>query len=173
MRRSEALALKWIDVNTKAMRVSIRRAVDTDDWTKSKPPEDRPRSGDRRGGGHLESARVLQGRPRGTLVHAREGRRLHLRRRRREAALTRRDDEPLGSPHELAHQEVRHHAPGHDHGLRHSHPTLLLELGEHPKVVQERLGHSTITTTINIYSHVTPTMQRSAVTRFAAHPGKA
>ena len=49
----------------------------------------------------------------------------------------------------------------------------LLELGEHPKVVQERLGHSTITTTMNIYSHVTPTMQRSAVTRFAAHLGKA
>lgn len=48
-------------------------------------------------------------------------------------------------------------------GLRHIHATLLLELGEHPKVVQERLGHSTITTTINIYSHVTPTMQKSAI----------
>lgn len=50
---------------------------------------------------------------------------------------------------------------------------LLLELGKDPKVVQERLGHSTITTTMNIYSHVTPTMQRSAVDRFAAHLGKA
>ena len=30
-------------------------------------------------------------------------------------------------------------------GFRHTHATLLLELGEHPKVVQERLGHSTIT----------------------------
>lgn len=58
-------------------------------------------------------------------------------------------------------------------GLRHTHATLLLELGEHPKVVQERLGHSTITTTMNIYSHVTPTMQRSAVDRFAAHLGNA
>ncbi|MEI2810981.1 MAG: tyrosine-type recombinase/integrase [Nocardioides sp.] len=54
--------------------------------------------------------------------------------------------------------------------LRHTHATLLLELGEHPKVVQERLGHSTITTTMNIYSHVTPTMQ-SAIDRFAAHLG--
>jgi len=45
---------------------------------------------------------------------------------------------------------------------------LLLELGEHPKVVQERLGHSTITTTMNIYSHVTQTMQKAAVDRFAA-----
>lgn len=58
-------------------------------------------------------------------------------------------------------------------GLRHTHATLLLELGEHPKVVQERLGHSTITTTMNIYSHVTPTMQKAAATRFAAHLGNA
>ena len=50
---------------------------------------------------------------------------------------------------------------------RHTHATLLLELGEHPKVAQERLVHSTITTTMNIYSHVTLTMQRSAVDRFA------
>ena len=35
------------------------------------------------------------------------------------------------------------------------------------KVVQERLGHSTITTTMNIYSHVTPTMQKNAVEQFA------
>jgi integrase len=37
-----------------------------------------------------------------------------------------------------------------------------------PKVVQERLGHTTITTTMDTYSHVTPTMQRSAADRFAA-----
>ncbi|MCU1530047.1 MAG: hypothetical protein JWP75_3810 [Frondihabitans sp.] len=43
-------------------------------------------------------------------------------------------------------------------GLRHTHANLLLQLGEHPKVVQERLGRSTIATTMNIYSHVTPTM---------------
>ncbi len=57
-------------------------------------------------------------------------------------------------------------------GLRHTHATLLLELGEHPKVVQERLGHSAITTTMNIYGHVTPTMQKSAIDRFAAHLGE-
>ena len=54
-------------------------------------------------------------------------------------------------------------------GLRHTHATLLLEMGEHPKVVQERLGHSTIATTMNIYSHVTPAMRRSAIDRLAAH----
>ena len=54
------------------------------------------------------------------------------------------------------------------HGLRHTHATLLLELGVHPKVVQERLGHTTYATTMNVYSHVTPTMQRSAADLLAA-----
>ena len=50
-------------------------------------------------------------------------------------------------------------------GLRHTHATLLLESGVHAKVVQERLGHSNVTTTLNIYAHVTPTMQESAILR--------
>ena len=48
-------------------------------------------------------------------------------------------------------------------GLRHSHATHLLQLGVHPKIVQERLGHSNIQTTLNVYSHVLPTMQAEAV----------
>ena len=35
--------------------------------------------------------------------------------------------------------------------------------GIHPKIAQERLGHSTITTTLDLYSHVTDTMQNDAV----------
>jgi integrase len=54
------------------------------------------------------------------------------------------------------------------HGLRHSHATILLEHGENPKVVAERLGHTSITVTMDIYSHVTPTLQRAAVEAFAA-----
>ncbi len=54
------------------------------------------------------------------------------------------------------------------HGLRHTHATLLLEAGENPKVVQERLGHASITITMDIYAHVTATMQRSAADRFGA-----
>jgi len=53
------------------------------------------------------------------------------------------------------------------HGLRHTHATLLLGLGDHLKVVQERLGPSNISTTMNIYGHDTPTMQRDAVDRLA------
>ena len=48
------------------------------------------------------------------------------------------------------------------HNLRHTAATLLLAAGTHPKTVAERLGHSTPTVTLNVYSHVTPTMQREA-----------
>ncbi|MGB9866589.1 MAG: tyrosine-type recombinase/integrase [Bacillota bacterium] len=48
------------------------------------------------------------------------------------------------------------------HDLRHSQATYLLKRGVHPKVVQERLGHSSITVTMDIYSHVLPTMQKEA-----------
>jgi len=46
------------------------------------------------------------------------------------------------------------------HDLRHTAATLMLKQGVHPKVVQERLGHSDITLTLNTYSHVLPTMQK-------------
>lgn len=48
------------------------------------------------------------------------------------------------------------------HGLRHTWATLALERGIHPRVVQERLGHSTIAITLGIYSHVTPTLHDEA-----------
>lgn len=49
--------------------------------------------------------------------------------------------------------------------LRHSCATLLLMAEENPKVVSERLGHSTIVLTLDTYSHVLPTMQQSASAR--------
>ena len=48
------------------------------------------------------------------------------------------------------------------HDLRHAHATILLEEGVHPKVVQERLGHSSVSTTLDIYSHVVPSLQQAA-----------
>ena len=48
------------------------------------------------------------------------------------------------------------------HDLRHSAATLMLQEGIHPKVVQERLGHSDISLTLNTYSHVLPSMQEEA-----------
>jgi integrase len=48
------------------------------------------------------------------------------------------------------------------HGLRHTFATTLLELGVNAKIVQEMLGHSTIKTTMDTYSHVLPNMQQGA-----------
>ncbi len=48
------------------------------------------------------------------------------------------------------------------HDLRHCHATLLLQQGANPKVVQERLGHSTPAFTLAIYGHVLPGMQEEA-----------
>jgi integrase len=48
------------------------------------------------------------------------------------------------------------------HDLRHTSATLLLAQGVHPMIVQERLGHADISTTLYRYRHVTPDMQRSA-----------
>lgn len=49
------------------------------------------------------------------------------------------------------------------HGLRHTVASLLLEQGIHPKVVQEMLGHSHMSVTMDVYSHVAPTMHGDAV----------
>jgi len=56
----------------------------------------------------------------------------------------------------------------HFHDLRHGHATHLLIAGVHPKIVQERLGHTTISTTLDLYSHVTDTMQSDAAARLDA-----
>jgi integrase len=52
------------------------------------------------------------------------------------------------------------------HDLRHSHASLMLKQNVHPKIVQERLGHSTIAITLDLYSHVTPGLQEAAALRF-------
>lgn len=52
------------------------------------------------------------------------------------------------------------------HDLRHTHATIMLRLGEHPKIVSERLGHSSIQMTLNTYSHVTFDMQKESADRF-------
>jgi integrase len=52
------------------------------------------------------------------------------------------------------------------HDARHSHASLMLKQGIHPKIVQERLGHSSIQITLDTYSHVAPGMQEAAAVRF-------
>ncbi len=52
------------------------------------------------------------------------------------------------------------------YALRHTFATLWLESGEHPKILQEILGHSSIMLTLDTYSHVIPHMQKEAYGRF-------
>jgi integrase len=54
------------------------------------------------------------------------------------------------------------------HDLRHSVATFLLSMGVHPKIVQDILGHSEISMTLDTYSHVSPTMQREAMEKLNA-----
>ena len=52
------------------------------------------------------------------------------------------------------------------HDLRHTHASLMLRQGVHPKVVSERLGHATVSITLDTYSHVTPGLQEAPAKRF-------
>jgi len=52
------------------------------------------------------------------------------------------------------------------HDARHTHASLMLKQGIHPKIVQERLGHATIAITLDTYSHVAPGLQEAAAKRF-------
>jgi integrase len=54
------------------------------------------------------------------------------------------------------------------HDLRHTHATQLLLAGVHPRIAQERLGHSTVALTLDLYSHVTASMQEDAAAKIDA-----
>jgi integrase len=54
------------------------------------------------------------------------------------------------------------------HDLRHTHATLALKAGQHPKVVSERLGHATVAFTLDVYSHVVPGMQKQLAEQLGA-----
>jgi integrase len=77
----------------------------------------------------------------------------------RQSNLHRRHFKPLLEEAELPDMRI--------YDLRHSSASLLLALGENPKVVQERLGHSSITLTMDTYSHVLEGMQQQATDRLA------
>jgi integrase len=52
------------------------------------------------------------------------------------------------------------------HDLHHLHATVLMALGENPKIISERLGHSRVQVTLDTYSHVSADMQRKSANRF-------
>ncbi len=55
------------------------------------------------------------------------------------------------------------------HGFRHTHASLLFEAGADIKDVQERLGHTDIKTTMNIYTHITPARKEETAEKFSKY----
>lgn len=171
MRRSEAIALRWQDFDAANQRIAVRRAADTATPRAVKSTK-------------TGSARVVDIGPE-LVSELRAWKALRasisFEFAKSDAYLFGNQDGELRSPNEvgrrwrrrvLAAKQVMPDLPTVTlKGLRHTHATLLLQAGVQPKVVQERLGHSTIAVTMNIYSHVMPSMQRDAVDRLRAIMG--
>ncbi len=168
LRPGEALGLKWADIDWDGRRLRIQRTLrrnDANKWSFGEPKTDRSR----------RSVVVP--------VSTMESLRSH-RARQAEARLRRGGDYNAsldlvfathdGHPVDYRVQVRRHFRPlvkaaGLDplrpYDLRHTCATLLLASGEHPKVVAERLGHSSTVMTMDVYSHVLPDMQERAAER--------
>ena len=158
LRRSELLGLQWRDVDLVAGSLSVQRA-----WMKL-PSGGTELTALKSGGARVvnlpeESLRVLKA-LRGDLMGNGSFMFCHS------------DGRPLDpdmvtqSFKRLARKAGFEHFRFHD--LRHTHASLMLGEGVHLKVVSERLGHSSIAITADIYSHVQPTVQKEAVERFGA-----
>jgi integrase len=168
MRRGELLALHWADVDVEAGSLQVRYTVQHV-----------------KGGAYTFSQpKTLRSRRKIALSQtAIEALRAHRERQQaeREALGPAWHDEdlvfttPIGSAVRGNHLLQRHFAPLlckaglpaiRFHDLRHTAATLLLLQGVHPKVVSEMLGHSTVSMTLDTYSHVLPDMQRDATAAF-------
>ncbi|MDY6918451.1 MAG: site-specific integrase [Chloroflexota bacterium] len=167
MRRSEILALRWCDVDLVMCQAYVRRALHhlLSGEVVIRPPKS------------ATGSRTVALTP-STAIVLKE----HREKQQLEAVMigrTVKDDDLVFStiegrallPNTVTHawrNLVRRLGLGNVrlHDCRHSHASLLLKQGVHPKVVQERLGHSSITLTLDTYSHVTPGLQEAAAKRF-------
>ncbi len=163
-RLGELLALRWGDLDLPAARLSIRRSLDY--YTISAGPSfGEPKTARGRRNIALSMTTI-------TALREHRARQLEAKLRAGPAWV----DQDLVFPNALGAP-----APKYDvsqrfiriarnagftglrfHDLRHTAATLMLEAGIHPKVVSERLGHSTIAITLDTYSHVLPHMQAEA-----------
>lgn len=168
LRRSEALALKWSDFNATQQTLAIRRAADSARAGATKPTK----SG---------KARVLD-LPQDVTATLKKWKSVRAQMAfefgQADAFIFGNNTGGLRSPNEIGRrwtyrvksaQESLPELPRITlHDLRHTHATHLLAAGVHPKVVQERLGHSTISITLDLYSHLMPTTQRESVRQLEA-----
>ena len=164
LRRGEIVALRWRDVDLQAGKLTI---VESAEQTAAGVRYKAPKSG--RGRAVALSGTVAEELRAHRLRQAEELLRLGIRQDDATFVYAREDGEPM-QPRSLTHAwqmtigkinlpRVRFH------DLRHAHATHLLSNGVHPKVASERLGHSRVGITLDLYSHVLPGMQEDAATR--------
>ena len=161
MRRGEVLGLRWYDIHEDARFLSVRRALNQ---VRTESYISAPKSA---------QSRVLELDEKTLKVLRRHRQRVEVE--RRAAVGTRSDDYvfttvegapymPAGISQAFTKAVATHGLPRiRLHDLRHTHASHLIESGANPKVVQERLGHADVVITLNLYSHLFPTTQRSAI----------
>jgi integrase len=161
MRRGEITALRWGAVDLVSAQAEIRLSTEQ---TRNGLREKETKTG--RGRTVALTALAVEELRRHKVRQAEELLRLGLRQSDDTYVVAQADGQPL-KPNSLTHEFVRFIA-GNElprirfHDLRHTHATQLLKSNVHPKIVQERLGHEDISTTLNLYSHVLPGMQDAA-----------
>lgn len=161
LRRGEIVALRWRDVDFANSTVAIRESAEQV-GTLVRYKE--TKSGKSRS--VALSSTVLEELKRHRLAQAEEQLKIGIRPDENSFIIAQVDGSPL-KPVSLTHEWTRLLAKTslpriRFHDLRHSHATQLLAAGVHPKIASERLGHSTIGITLDLYSHVMPGMQANA-----------
>ena len=167
LRRGEITALKWRSVDLVAAQMAI---VESTEQTRAGVREKETKTG--RGRRVALPRFVVEELRRHKIRQAEELLRLGIRQTDETYVVAQANGAPL-KPQSLTHEFVRFMASADIphvrlHDLRHSHATHLFASGVHPKVVQERLGHSSVGLTLDTYSHVLPGMQEDAAARIDA-----
>jgi integrase len=168
LRRGEIAALRWRYVDLERGQLSV---VASAEQTEAGVREKETKSGKSRS--VVLPSLIVEELRRHRLKQAEGLLQLGIRLTDNHHVVTREDGQPL-QPRSLSHtfrkfmrqQQNLHQIRLHD--LRHTHATHMLRDGVHPKIAQERLGHSSVSVTIDLYSHVLPGMQAEAVSRVDA-----
>ncbi len=166
MRRGELLALKWQDIDFESMSLHVCRTVNR--ITKYGYVENEPKTAKGRRVIMLPSF-VLEMLKQHRLRQEEERLKVSDAWENRDLVFTDIHGGYVNPDYLLVRFRQLLHAAGlpdmRFHDLRHSAATILLTMGVHPKIVQELLGHSQISMTMDIYSHVLPTLQQEAISK--------
>jgi integrase len=169
MRRGELLGLKWDDLDLAKGALAVRRSLSRGEKGSFEPGAPKTASGRRAVALPSSATEALRAHRARQLAH-----RLEVGGAYQDQGyvFTSAEGHPL-HPNSVAYKFARLTARAklprvRLHDLRHTSATLSLTNGEHPKIVQERLGHSGIAITLDRYSHVTMDMQRAAAERLDA-----